>query len=77
MGNEISASEYFLRHRPDSGGMRVMYARIARSMMLNDVTMSVLCKATDEELSRLRGIGEKAQAIIREECRRYLQEIDQ
>ena len=71
---DMKASEYFLSRRPDSGSLRPMYSRISYALYIhNEVTMRQLCKMPEKELEKIRNIGDKARAIIIEECRNYLQ----
>ena len=72
---DISAKEYFMNRRHDSDPMRAMYSRIANAMHIHvpgGISMNRLCRMTEKELKRVRGIGEKARAVIIEECRNYL-----
>lgn len=74
MPKDINAQEYFLSRRLDSGSVRQTYTRIARAMYMHDsVTMNRLCEMSDKDLEKVRGIGDKARAIIIEECERYLE----
>jgi hypothetical protein len=73
MNRDVSAKEYFLIHRPDSGYMRMTYARISRAFdMFCDISMQELCELPDKELKKVRRIGIGAQTVIREECAKYL-----
>lgn len=75
MAKDINAQDYFLSRRPESGSARMLYSRIARALYMHDsVTMNRLCEMSDKELEKLRGIGDKARAVIIEECERYLKE---
>ena len=68
----MNAKEYFLSQRPDSGSLRALYTRIANAMNLhNGITMNQLCEMSGKELEKMRSIGDKARAVIIEECRNY------
>jgi len=72
---ETNAIEYFTERRPDSGPMRVIYSRIVTALRLRNVaTMNQLCEMSVKDLDRMRGIGEKARAVILDECRNYQNE---
>ena len=72
---ETNAIEYFTRRRPDSGPMRIIYSRIIRALGLRNIaTMDQLCEMSLKELIVMRGIGEKARAVILDECRNYRDE---
>jgi DNA-directed RNA polymerase alpha subunit len=73
MPKEINANDYFRSRRPNTDPMRIMYSRIANAMELHGgVTMNRLCQMPEKELKRIRGIGDKALAVVMEECRNYL-----
>ena len=70
---EHNAIEYFTKRRPASGPMRVIYSRIITALRLRNIaTMDQLCEMSVKELDRMRGIGEKARAVILDERRNYL-----
>ena len=72
---ETNAIEYFTERRPTSGPIRVIYSRIITALRLRNIsTMSQLCEMSIKELDRMRGVGEKALAVIIDECRNYLNE---
>ena len=72
---ETHAIEYFTQRRPDSGPMRTIYSRIIRALGLRNIaTMDKLCEMSVKELTVMRGIGEKARAVILDECRHYRDE---
>ena len=72
---ETNAIEYFTKRRPASGSMRVIYSRIITALRLrNIVSMNQLCEMSVKDLDRMRGVGEKARAVILDERRNYLNE---
>ena len=69
---DFNATEYFTQQRPASGPMRVIYSRIITALRLRNIaTMNQLCEMSVKELDRMRGIGEKARAVILDECYNY------